>query len=104
MTDKNELIQRYFDQTITEEQLHEFQELLKNDPSVRSDLLLYSRLDIAIRDYVLFHDYMDDPGVRDRDNTEKTAPEPEPKTATEAELVDRLLRNIFPDRRIAPAF
>lgn len=92
MTDKNVLIQSYIDQTITAEQLREFQELLKNDPTVRRDLLLYSRLDIVIRDYVLFHDYMDDPGTRDRDDARESGLG---QNRTGTEMLGRLLRNTF---------
>jgi len=56
------LIQRYVDQTISSEELSELQELLKSDGTVRNELLLYVRMDIAIRDYVLFHNYMDESG------------------------------------------
>ena len=55
------LIQRYVDQTITPEELTQLQEMLKSDATVRNELLLYVRMDIAIRDYVLFHNYMDEP-------------------------------------------
>ncbi len=107
MTDRNELIQHYLDQTITSEQLHEFQLLLKSDPTVRRDLLLYSRLDIAIRDYVLFHDYMDDPGVRDHDaklrEPTKSQTAASQTEKTEAEMLNQLLSHIFPNANSEPA-
>ncbi len=93
MTDPSELIQRYIDQTISEPQLREFQELLKSDPAIRRDLLLYSRLDIAIQDFVLFHDYMDDPGTRDAGHENGSR-----QSKTEAESLDQLLRNVFSKR------
>ena len=55
-----ELIQRYVDQTITDDELCLFQEMLKEDASLREELLLYVRMDVAIREYVLFHNYMED--------------------------------------------
>jgi hypothetical protein len=58
--DRHELIQRYVDQTISDEELNLFQDMLKNDASLREAFLLYVRMDVAIRDYVLFHNYMDD--------------------------------------------
>lgn len=68
------LIQRYIDQTITNEELSELQELLKSDVTVRNELLLYVRMDIAIRDYVLFHNYMDEPSSSETSSPEKASP------------------------------
>ena len=67
------LIQRYVDQMISSEELSELQELLKSDSTVRNELLLYVRMDIAIRDYVLFHNYMDEPGSGELSNREEKA-------------------------------
>ena len=58
--DRYELIQRYVDQTISDEELRRFQQMLKEDATLREELLLYVRVDIAIRDYVVFHNYMDE--------------------------------------------
>lgn len=96
MTDRKELIQSYIDQVITPAQLKELQELLKVDPSVRQDLLLYTRLDILIRDYVLFHNYMDEP-VHENTETPSVTADRRGQT-TEIETLDNLLRRLFPDR------
>lgn len=101
MTDRNELLQNYIDQVITPDQLQELQELLKNDPTARRDLLLYSQLDIAIRDYVLFHNYMDEPA---HENTPAPVdPDSGRKSETEVEVLDKLLRRIFPGPNPGPS-
>jgi hypothetical protein len=78
---RQSLIQRYVDQTISNEELRELQEMLKSDVAVRNELLLYVRMDIAIRDYVLFHNYMDetsyqeDDSNRDHETTQRATPD-----------------------------
>jgi len=90
------LIQRYVDQTITSEELSELQELLKSDADMRNELLLYVRMDMAIRGYALFHNYMDEPSAVELPNQED-APAAKQAAVQHAALpnLDTLLSKVF---------
>ncbi|MCL2347189.1 MAG: hypothetical protein FWC50_02895 [Planctomycetaceae bacterium] len=95
---RNTLIQRYTDQTISEDELHELQSMLKTDALMRQELLLYVRMDIAIQDYVLFHNYMEETSLPDIPvNAQVKIPGHIP--AVSESILKHLLDKIFPDQR-----
>jgi len=92
--DRHELIQRYVDQTISDEELRRFQQMLKEDATLREELLLYVRVDIAIRDYVVFHNYMDENVREVRDVVEQQSAE----SSMLRGLYQKCLSSLFPQK------
>ena len=95
--DRFELIQRYVDQTMTDEELSVFQDMLKNDTTMREAFLLYVRMDVAIQDYVLFHNYMD------ADFKECIADEAETaqvSTSQQQTFYQKILASLFPEKKL----
>jgi len=92
--DRHELIQRYVDQTISDEELRRFQQMLKEDATLREELLLYVRVDIAIRDYVVFHNYMDENVREVRDVVEQQSAE----SSMLRGLYQQCLSSLFPQK------
>ena len=101
--DRQELIQRYVDQTISDEELYVFQEMLKNDASLREEFLLYVRMDVAIRDYVLFHNYMDDNFKENVVFGDENAEESvilQATTSQRTTFYQRILSSLFPQKKL----
>ena len=100
--DRHELIQRYVDQTIDDGELRRFQQMLKEDATLREELLLYVRIDVAIRDYVVFHNYMDENTREDRNVSEQQNPDHSPSLESSAlrGLYQKCLSSLFPRKEI----
>ncbi len=79
---EDELIEKYYNDTILPEELNLLQEKLAGDAEFRHRFLLHSQVEVALQNVVMFHNYMDVPNNLEKAETaekidEKTEIEPQ---------------------------
>lgn len=95
---RTELIQKYWDQTISPQQLSEFQALLASDAAFRDQFFRFVQVDVAVEDMILFHNYMDQPNNPVEDGipfSEGLLPEPPTRLPSRFHLFLRRILNLL---------